>query len=134
MEVVIERIQSTVKVREIPAGAVVIDVREYPEFAAGHIEGARLAPLGRVEQMAERWSRAETLVLVCKAGGRAEKARQRLAAKGFVELMVLEGGMDRWKAEGLPVKAVARKPWSMERQVRIVAGLLVVVTLGLGLT
>ncbi len=122
------------KVREIPAGAVIVDVREYPEFAAGHIEGARLAPLGGVEQMAERWSRSEALVLVCKAGGRAEKAQQRLAAKGFAELMVLEGGMERWRAEGLPVKTVARKTWSMERQVRIVAGLLVVATLALGLT
>jgi hypothetical protein len=83
--------------------------------------------------MAESWSRTEALVLVCKAGSRAEKARQLLAAKGFVELMVLEGGMDGWRTEGRPVKTTARQPWSMERQVRIVAGLLVMVTLSLGL-
>ena len=68
------------KVREIPQGSVIVDVREFPEFAAGHIEGARLAPLGRVERMASAWPREETLVLVCKAGGRAEQARRLLAA------------------------------------------------------
>lgn len=44
-------------VREIPTGAVVVDVREYVEFASGHVEGARLAPLGAVESMDESWPR-----------------------------------------------------------------------------
>jgi rhodanese-related sulfurtransferase len=118
---------------EIPQGAVIVDVREYPEFASGHIEGARLAPLGAVERMADGWPREQAMVLVCKVGGRAEEARQRLAAKGFSELTVLEGGMDRWRAEGRAVVTEKRQPWAMERQVRIVAGALVVVTLGLGL-
>jgi rhodanese-related sulfurtransferase len=122
------------KAREIPQGAVVVDVREYPEFAAGAIAGARLAPLGKVEEIAEAWPREERLVLVCKAGARAEAARKRLARMGFAEMMVLEGGMDRWRAEGRPVVTVQRRPWSMERQVRIVAGTLVLVTLGLGLS
>ena len=129
-----ERIQAMAKVREIPAGAVIVDVREYVEFAAGHIDGARLVPLGQVEKMADAWPREQALVLVCKAGGRAERARQRLAARGFAELMVLEGGMDLWRAEGRPVVTEKRQPWSMERQVRIVAGSLVLVTLALALT
>lgn len=129
-----ERIQGTVRVIEIPAGAVVVDVREYPEYAAGHVEGARLAPLGSLERVVESWSRDEALVLVCKAGGRAEKARQQLAAKGFSNLMVFDGGMDRWRAAGLAVVKEAHQPWSLERQVRIVAGGLVLVTLWLGLS
>jgi rhodanese-related sulfurtransferase len=122
------------KVQEIPADAVVVDVREYVEFASGHIEGARLAPLGDVEEVAEVWSRNQALVLVCKAGGRAERARQRLAAKGFEELMVLEGGMDRWKIEGRSIVKERRQPWAIERQVRIAAGSLVLITLALALT
>jgi rhodanese-related sulfurtransferase len=121
------------RVNDIQQGSLIVDVREYPEFASGHIEGARLAPLGRVEQMAEPWRREEALVLVCKAGARAEQARQRLAAMGFAELMVLEGGMDRWRAEGRPVVMAARQPWAMERQVRTAAGLLVLATLSLAL-
>ncbi|HEX7158690.1 MAG TPA: rhodanese-like domain-containing protein [Edaphobacter sp.] len=122
------------KVREVPQGAVIVDVREYPEFAAGYIEGARLAPLGKVAQMAEAWPREQALVLVCKAGGRAEQARQQLGAMGFTKLTVLEGGMDRWRAEGRPMIKAARQPWAMERQVRIVAGLLVLLTVTLALT
>ena len=119
------------KVREIPADAVVVDVREYVEFASGHIEGARLAPLGEVDEMAEAWPREQALVLVCKAGGRAERARLRLAAKGFEALMVLDGGMDGWKLAGRPVVKERRQPWALERQVRIAAGSLVLITLGL---
>jgi rhodanese-related sulfurtransferase len=119
------------KVREIPADAVVLDVREYVEFAAGHIDGAQLAPLGKVECMAEVWPREQALVLVCKAGGRAEQARLRLAAKGFETLIVLEGGMDRWLAEGRPVVTEKRQAWALERQVRIAAGALVLITLAL---
>src|SRR5579871_6225127 len=101
-------------VREIPQNVVIVDVREYPEFASGHIEGAQLVPLGEVERMTEGWAREQAMVLVCKAGGRAEQARRRLAAKGFSELMVLEGGMDRWRAEGRPVVTAKRQPWAME--------------------
>jgi rhodanese-related sulfurtransferase len=118
-------------VREIPAGAMAVDVREYVEFAAGHIDGAQLAPLSKVERMAEVWPREQMLVLVCKAGGRAEQARRRLAAMGFADLAVLEGGMDRWRTEGRPVVTVARQPWALERKVRIAAGSLVLITLAL---
>jgi rhodanese-related sulfurtransferase len=121
------------RVNDIPQDSVIVDVREYPEFASGHIEGARLAPLGKVTQMAAAWPREEALVLVCKAGGRAEQARRLLAAMGFAELMVLEGGMDRWRAEGRPVVEAAHQPWAMERQVRTAAGLLVLATLSLAL-
>jgi rhodanese-related sulfurtransferase len=122
------------EVREIPVGATVIDVREYVEFAAGHIVGAKLAPLAEIGKAAPAWPREQELVLVCKGGVRAERARQRLAAMGFAGLSVLEGGMDRWQAEGRPIITEIRQPWSMERQVRIVAGTLVLVTLTLALT
>src|SRR5215471_18739069 len=96
-------------VSEIPANAMVVDVREYVEFAAGHIEGARLAPLGDVDKVASAWPREQAVVLVCKGGVRAERARQRLAAMGFTGLSVLEGGMDGWRAEGRPVVTESRQ-------------------------
>jgi len=121
-------------VNEVPANAMVVDVREYVEFAAGHIKGAQLAPLGDVEKVASAWPREQALVLVCKGGVRAERARQRLTAMGFAELLVLRGGMDSWVSEGRPVVTESRQPWSMERQVRIAAGTLVLVTLVLAVT
>ncbi len=120
--------------REIPDGAVIVDVREYVEFASGHIEGALLAPLGKVEVAVDALPRERALVLVCKVGGRAEKARQRLAEIGFANLAVLEGGMDRWCAEGRPTVTEKRQPWAMERQVRIAAGALVLITIALALS
>ncbi len=110
----------------------VIDVREYPEFASGHIEGSRLVPLGSLGRASATWDRAEPLTLVCKSGRRAEQARQQLAAKGFSSLHVLEGGVDAWRAAGKPLVSIERRPWSMERQVRTTAGSLVLLTLALG--
>lgn len=109
-----------------------IDVREYPEFASGHIAGATLLPLGQLEGKSASWNRDEDLMMVCKSGKRAEQGRHLLAQLGFTRVAVLEGGMDGWLAAGKPVVVAQRRPWSMERQVRVVAGSLVVVTLGLG--
>lgn len=106
-----------------------IDVREYPEFAAGHIEGSRLVPLGTLPQQCAAWDRATPLTLVCKSGRRAEQARQQLDALGFTALTVLNGGIDAWRDAGKPLHVLERRPWSMERQVRIAAGSLVLLTL-----
>ena len=110
-----------------------IDVREYPEFAEGHIENAELVPLGTLDHASEPWDRSAPLTLICRIGRRSEQARQTLAAKGFQALSVLEGGVEAWKSGGKPLIAAESKPWSMERQVRITAGSLVLGFLGLGL-
>ena len=109
-----------------------IDVREYPEFAEGHIQGSELVPLGLLEKASERWGRSEPLTLVCRSGRRAEDARQMLAAKGFTSLKVLKGGVQSWTNSGKPLTAVENKPWSMERQVRVTAGALVLTFCVLG--
>ena len=110
-----------------------IDVREYPEFAEGHIDGAQLVPLGTLEHASESWDRSAPLTLICRTGRRAEQARRTLAAKGFQALNVFEGGVEAWKGGGKPLIAAENKPWSMERQVRVTAGSLVLVFVGLGL-
>ena len=111
-----------------------IDVREYPEFAEGHIEGSELVPLGTLDKASEDWDRSEPLTLVCRSGRRAEQARGTLAGKGFQSLTVLEGGVQAWTNGGKPLTtAAAKKPWSMERQVRVTAGSLVLAFFGLGL-
>jgi rhodanese-related sulfurtransferase len=113
---------------------LILDVREFPEYAAGHIPGSRLMPLGGLEQSARALARGEAIQLVCKSGKRAAQAREKLAAMGFERLSVLEGGFDAWQAAGQPVeRAAGPAPMSLERQVRIVAGSLVAITTGLGL-
>ena len=113
--------------------ARLIDVREYPEFAEGHIEGSVLVPLGTLDKASEGWDRSEPLTLVCRSGRRAEDARQILAGKGFTSLTVLDGGVQAWTNSGKQLTVAANKPWSMERQVRVTAGALVLTFFGLGL-
>ena len=110
-----------------------IDVREFPEYAAGHIADSTLVPLGSLPAASATWDRTAPLVLVCRSGRRAEQARQTLAAVGFQHLSVLEGGIDAWRAADKPLTRNERRPWAMERQVRIVAGSLVVGFIALAL-
>jgi rhodanese-related sulfurtransferase len=69
--------------------------------------------------------------LICQAGPRALQAAERLKAAGRKEVAVVEGGMTKWEACGLPTVR-GRKAVSLFRQVRIVAGTLVLVGVGLG--
>ncbi|MEB3204455.1 MAG: rhodanese-like domain-containing protein [Candidatus Sericytochromatia bacterium] len=90
--------------------AVVVDVREPAEFAEGHVEGAILAPLGTLATWAAQQPKERPVVLVCKSGRRATKAAEQLGAAGFKALVHLEGGMEGWKAAGLPVALPAQSP------------------------
>ncbi len=109
-----------------------VDVREEPEFAAGRLAGARLAPLGEIEQRAAEFDRAHPLVLICRSGKRASQARERLVRLGFDNLTCLAGGLTAWEAAGLPVEKDEHAPWSLERQVRVAAGALVLTGAALG--
>jgi len=110
-----------------------IDVREYPEYANGHLESSELVPLGTLDRASDGWDRTASLTLVCRSGRRAEEAREILARKGFKALTVLHGGVQGWIDSGKPLVVAAKKPWSMERQVRVAAGSLVLAFFGLGL-
>jgi rhodanese-related sulfurtransferase len=106
-----------------------IDVREYPEYAAVHAVGARLIPLGQVQRRAAELDKSKPVVILCKSGRRAAQAAQVLSDCGFSELTVVEGGTDAWVTAGLPSAREAKAPWALERQVRLVAGLIVLIGL-----
>lgn len=116
-------------VHEAHAGGKVrlVDVRTPAEHGEVHIEGSVLMPLDRLDP-----ARIEgPVVLVCRSGKRAEEARRKLAAAGCADLAVLEGGVTAWEQAGLPVKR-GEAAMSLERQVRIAAGLLVLTGVALG--
>ena len=100
----------------------IIDVREYPEYAAGAIEGSRLVPLSTVEREAAQWKKDQPVLLVCRSGKRAAQAASSLERLGFKNVHVLNGGFEAWKTAGLPTHVQQNKPWSIERQVRAIAG------------
>ncbi|KRV51338.1 sulfurtransferase [Wenjunlia vitaminophila] len=110
-------------------GPRLLDVRTPAEFRTVHIPGAYNVPLATLrEHRAELLNHLdEEVVLVCRSGARAAQAEQALAEAGLPNLRVLDGGMTAWESAGAPVnRGVAR--WDMERQVRLVAGSIVLTT------
>jgi rhodanese-related sulfurtransferase len=103
-----------------------VDVRDYAEFAGGRIGGSVLAPLTSLDSGTTHLDRSCEVVLICRSGRRSRDAARRLGAMGFAKITVLEGGLEAWKGAGLPTERDAWAPWSIERQVRLVAGLLIV--------
>ena len=88
--------------------AVVIDVCEPAEFAAGHIGGARSIPLGQREgAKGLPTNKTLPLVLVCASGMRARKAAAVVRKLGHERVHVLEGGLAAWREAGLPVEKTA---------------------------
>ena len=100
----------------------VLDVRSSAEFATGHIPGAINIPMEQIEtRMAD--IPAAPVVLVCEAGKRAEIVAGWLADRK--EVSVLEGGTQAWRGADYPVVTCAPCRWTLERQVRLIAGILV---------
>lgn len=105
---------------------IIIDVRTPAEFESMHIRGAYNVPLSMLaEHTSEFASRFEDgVVLVCQSGIRAEEARERLASAGLETASVLAGGTAAFADAGGDVVRGKRR-WAMDRQVRMVAGSLV---------
>jgi rhodanese-related sulfurtransferase len=120
--------------RDQPAGhRQLIDVRSPSEYAVGHIPGAVNIPLEQIESRVDDLYAEILIVLICQMGKRA-----RMAA-GLLDpcqrsIAVLEGGTNAWIEAGLPVVANTKTRWSLERQVRFGAGLLILLGATLALT
>ena len=86
--------------------AVVLDVCEPEEFAAGHVGGAKNVPVGQLEQRLPEVVKNKTvpLILVCASGARANRALAVAKKLGYEKAQVLGGGMKAWKDANLPVE------------------------------
>lgn len=109
-----------------------IDVRSTSEYATGHIPGSMNIPLEQIDMRVDDLAGDQPIVLICKAGTRARMAAERIGACGR-DLVVLEGGTDGWVRAGYPVVASVAAHWSLERQVRLGAGVLVAISVVLSL-
>jgi rhodanese-related sulfurtransferase len=112
-----------------------LDVRTPVEFRELHAEPARNLPLDRLDpaavMQARNGSGSEPLYLICRSGSRGRQACEKFLAAGFPNVVNVEGGTLAWEASGLPVVR-GKKAISLERQVRIAAGLLVLLGVALG--
>ena len=113
-------------------GLAVLDVRTPVEFAEVHVPQARNIPLDQLQPGAIQVPKDQAVYLLCRSGQRATKAAEKLAKQGFAEPIVVEGGTLAWIAANLPVTRSAVKVISLERQVRIAAGSLVLIGVLLG--
>lgn len=112
-----------------------IDVRTPVEYREIHAEAARSVPLDRLDpgavMGARNGTRDEPLYVICRSGSRGRQACEAFQAAGFVNVVNVEGGTLAWEQAGLPVVR-AKKAVSLERQVRVAAGSLVVLGTALG--
>ena len=96
----------SVAVGDVPADAVLLDVREDDEWDAGHAESAHHVPMGEVPARLDEVSRLADgpgeLVVVCRSGGRSARVVAWLAQNG-VDAVNLDGGMGAWSTAGRPL-------------------------------
>lgn len=107
------------KLLDVTPSALLLDVRTPGEFAEVHVPQARNAPLGRLNT--GDWNGEQPVYLLCQTGMRAAKAAEKFGSRG----VLVEGGTQGWIAANLPVARGTAQGISLERQVRIVAGALV---------
>jgi rhodanese-related sulfurtransferase len=112
-------------------GVMLVDVRSPAEFESIHIPGSYNVPLDQLsEHRTEFASVGGPVVLVCRSGMRARQAEDILVDVDIPRLHVLDGGVSAWEQAGLSIVR-GRSAWSIERQVRAIAGGLVLLgTLG----
>lgn len=96
-----------VSVAELSAGAVLLDVRENDEWAAGHAPAAVHIPMSEIPQRLDELSRAfpdRAVHVVCRSGGRSARVTAYLKQVGW-DAVNVDGGMRAWAAAGRPMVA-----------------------------
>ncbi len=108
--------------------SIVLDVRSPAEHAREHLAGSRLLPLSQIRAaavLAIPRPVNQPVFLLCRSGSRARLALERLETEGFGCAVIVEGGTEAWTKAGLPLNRGANRVISLERQVRIAAGIVV---------
>jgi len=107
-----------------------IDVRTPVEYREVHVSFARNVPLDQLDVgrlMASRGDSSQPLYVICRSGSRGKQACDKFLAAGFTNVVNVDGGTQAWDQAGLPVVR-GQKSMSLERQVRIAAGSLVLLS------
>jgi rhodanese-related sulfurtransferase len=103
----------------------ILDVRTPAEFETAHIDGSYNVPLDvlndRSSEVARQLDPSHDIVLVCRSGQRSSQAAELLQSEGVTGGSVLENGIIDWEGQGFDVKRGLQR-WDLERQVRLVAG------------
>lgn len=103
-----------------------VDVRTPAEFETQHIGGAYNVPLDMLREHRDDIASHldQRVVLICRSGQRAAQAEESLRKAGLTNVWILDGGISGWQAGGFALNR-GRQRWDLERQVRLIAGLIV---------
>ena len=93
-----------IPVTALPAGAVLLDVRENDEWRAGHAPDAVHIPMTELADRLGDIPEADPLYVICRSGGRSARVTGYLNANGW-DAVNVAGGMSTWAALGLPLAA-----------------------------
>lgn len=108
-----------------PEAPLLLDVRSPAEFESARLPGSVNVPLDQLKRQrsgaADLPSPDRPVVVVCASGGRARDGAETLRDAGVDGVHVLDGGLSGWREQGGEVEQ-GRRTWEMERQVRLVAG------------
>tara|TARA_R110002167_G_scaffold31007_4_gene102280 strand:+ start:843 stop:1403 length:561 start_codon:yes stop_codon:yes gene_type:complete len=102
--------------------ALLFDIREADEYAREHIVGARLVPLSGFNPDDFPKDHEKVGVFHCASGNRTTQAAAQILGTGFAKVYQIEGGIAGWKKAGLPVNLNRSAPISIQRQVQLIAG------------
>lgn len=85
--------------------AIVVDVREPHEYAAGHVPNARHIPMGQVDKRLGELDKFKDkpVIVVCQSGNRSSSTCNALTKRGFEKVYNLSGGISAWEQAGMPV-------------------------------
>lgn len=117
---------------KIAHSATVVDLRTAAEVQTEYLDNCLCLPVQELTDakfnamLNDKGHKNEPVYLLCQSGKRAEIAVEKLQSKTDRPLVIIEGGLNALKAGGVSVKAGVGKTISLERQVRIAAGALVV--------
>lgn len=114
--------------------AVLVDIREPDEYAREHIPGAISLPISALSDAELRLDARQQAIFHCKSGMRTDSNCAALSQQIDGEAFMLEGGLDAWRALGLPIAKDVKAPIAINRQVQITAGGLILLGVLLGWT
>ena len=115
-------------------GALLVDVREPDEHARAKIPGATNLPLSRLHEAELAVQDGKPVLFHCRSGARTAGHAGALAEKAEgCQAYIVQGGLDAWKAAGLPVAEDRRQPMELMRQVQVTAGSMALLGFLLGL-
>ncbi|GAA1909398.1 rhodanese-like domain-containing protein [Streptomyces sodiiphilus] len=109
---------------------LLVDVRTPGEYESAHIADSINLPLDQVDPHLQQIvaDAGGKMVLICQSGNRAGQCQSKLEAAGIKDAVVMTGGMNAWSSAGAPVVR-GRERWELERQVRLVAGSIILVAI-----